>query len=221
MKDGDSRQKTEIAVFSLLEQGFAELAQPHSTAHVEQLTDLVILLDHWASRINLTGHSGPLEMATRLVLDAAALASAIPELSNVQTLADLGSGAGFPGLPIAILHPHVEVSLVDSRLKRNHFQREVRRRLGLTNVVPILGRSNEVEQKFCDIVVAQAMTQPARALGLMAEWAHPESLLVLPASGDATQPDCPDGIGNLSLREYRVPGTQTLRKLWVARRIPV
>ena len=154
-------------------------------------------------------------MASRLVLDAAALAGSLPELTGSRNLADLGSGAGFPGLPIAILNPHVEVMLVDSRRKRNHFQREVRRRLGLRNVSPILGRSDEVEQVACDIVVAQAMAQPRAALELMVEWSHPGTLLVLPASDTATRPDYPDGIKEPSLREYRVPGVGTLRKLWV------
>jgi len=217
MKDGDSRDHTEIAVLSLLEQGLGEIGLPYTRAQLAQLCELVDLLDHWASRINLTGHQGPLEMASRLVLDAAALAASLPELVDSRNLADLGSGAGFPGLPIAILYPHVEVILVDSRLKRNHFQREMRRRLGLANVTPILGRSNEVEQVACDIVVAQAMTQPRSALELMAEWSHSDSLLALPASDTATWPECPDGISDLSLREYRVPGTRILRKLWVAR----
>ena len=220
MQDGGSRQHTEAAVFTLLEQGLGELGSPHTQEQLDQLGQLVSLLDHWASRINLTGHQGPLEMASRLVLDAAALASSLPELDDSHSLVDLGSGAGFPGLPIAILYPHLSVALVDSRLKRNHFQREVRRRLGLGNVTSILGRSNEVEQVACDIVVAQAMTQPRQALELMAEWAHPGSFLVLPASDAASRPESPGGIGEMSLREYRVPSIGTLRKLWVVGPVP-
>ena len=73
-------------------------------------------------------------MAERLVLDAVALSVCLPELSGAKRLADLGTGAGFPGLPIAILNPHLQVHLVDSRLKRNHFQKAVRRELELANV---------------------------------------------------------------------------------------
>jgi 16S rRNA (guanine527-N7)-methyltransferase len=221
MKDGDSRKESEVAVFSLLELGLTELGLTCTHAQLRQLADLVALLEFWASRINLTGHQGPVEITSRLVLDAVALASSLPELSDAATLADLGSGAGFPGLPIAILYPHLHVSLVDSRLKRNHFQREVRRRLALENVSPILGRSDEVEQSACDIVVAQAMTQPRKALEMMAQWSHANSLLVLPASDSSATPACPPGIGQISLREYRVPSVGTLRKLWVARPIAV
>ncbi len=216
MKGGGSRQLTENAVFSLLEQGLTELALPYTQKQLEQLAELVGLLDHWASRINLTGHTGPLEMASRLILDAAALVACLPEISESKTLADLGSGAGFPGLPIAILNSQVNVLLVDSRLKRHHFQREARRRLELENVATILGRSNEIEQVPCDIVIAQAMTQPRQALTMMAQWSHAGSILVLPASETASRPPCPDGFQDLLLREYRVPHTGTLRRLWIA-----
>ena len=217
MKNGETREQSEVAVFSLLEQGLAELDVRCTGGQLDQLLDFVFLLDHWASRINLTGHDGPIEMATRLILGAAALSARMPELAESESLADLGSGAGFPGIPVAILHPHLRVYLVESRLKRNHFQKEARRRLGLSQVTPVLGRSDEVAQTPCDVVVAQAMTQPEVALELMSQWSHPGSLLVLPASDSASPPESPDGVGAVSLREYRVPHVGTSRKLWVAR----
>ena len=183
----------------------------------EQLVDLVFLLDHWAARINLTGHRDPRAMMSHLVLDAAALSKSLTEIADARSLADLGSGAGFPGLPLAILQPHLAVALVDSRLKRNHFQREVRRRLELDQVVPMLGRAEQLDPAPSEIVVAQAMTQPTQALAMMARWAQPGSLLVLPASEHAREPESPPGVERADLREYFVPGTGTPRKLWVAR----
>ena len=183
MKDGDSRQQTEIAVFSLLESGLAQLGLEAETARVQSLTDLTLILETWSSRINLTGHRGPLEIAARLVLDAAAMASVIPELQGAESVADLGSGAGFPGLPLAILHPQLHVYLVDSRLKRHHFRREARRQLGLERVVSILGRSDEVEAIASDIVVAQAMTTPREALALMGQGALNPAVMVTHVGG--------------------------------------
>ena len=217
MDDGDSRASNEVAVFSLVEQGLEELGLAGVPGRAQKLTDLVSLLSKWAPQINLTGHRGPVEMTSRLILDAVALAAALPELLALSSLADLGSGAGFPGLPIAILHPHLEVHLIDSRRKRNHFQREARRRLGLDKVDPILGRSDEVEAIQCDVVVAQAMTQPERAFEFMIPWVKPGGLVVLPASEGADEPRTPAVIESLEARTYRVPGTGTQRRLWVAR----
>ena len=152
-----------------------------------------------------------------LVLDAAALACALPELHSASSLADLGSGAGFPGLPLAILHPELDVHLVDSRAKRNHFQRAARRKLGLSRVHSILGRSDQLEPVSCDIVVAQAMAHPDRALELMIPWAKRGGLIVLPASETAGEPVSPTQLGEMERRQYRVPVTLTKRTLWLAR----
>lgn len=218
MKRGEPRDEFEGAVSSLIERGLVEVDLDPSADSVGKLTELVLLLARWAKRINLTGHRDPLEMTQRLVLDAVALASVLPELKAAETLADLGSGAGFPGLPIAILHPGLKVHLVDSRLKRNHFQREARRQLGLGNVHPILGRSDRIEPVLCQVVVAQAMTQPEQALALMTDWAAPGAWIALPASEGTAPPPLSGDLEQLERREYRVPGTGTSRLLWVMRR---
>lgn len=217
MIDGDARDSTEVAVFSLIERGLATLGCPGKPEQIRRLTALVAVLAAWAPRINLTGHRDPLEMTSRLVLDAVALALAVPELKTATRLADLGSGAGFPGLPIAILNPHLHVYLVDSRRKRNHFQREARRRLGLPRVHPILGRSEAGDPVRCDVVVAQAMSSPAQAIEWMIPWARPGGLLVLPASEGSPAPDFPETVEAIDSRSYRVPETGTRRRLQLAK----
>lgn len=216
MKDGDTRRESEVAVFSLLESGLSQLSLSVEAGQLADLTELVLLLEAWAAKINLTGHRDALAMTRGLVLDAAALAGVLPEIASARQVADLGTGAGFPGLPLAILFPETQFTLVDARKKRNHFQREVRRRLGLRNVRPVLGRSDEVERLPCDLVLAQAMAQPAEALTRMAEWAGPQALLALPGSDASSPPHVPDGYGAPELRRYRVPESGTQRRLWLA-----
>lgn len=218
MNDGDSRDETEVAVFSLVERSLARLGIPVDSDHAAELTELVSLLSHWAQRINLTGHRSPLEITSRLVVDAVALSTALPELGELSSLADLGSGAGFPGLPIAILHRDLDVHLVDSRLKRNHFQREVKRKLALPKVHPVLGRSDEITPIECDVVIAQAMTRPERAFELMIAWAKPGGMVVLPASAGTPKPRTPESVECLEERSYVVPEVEIARTLWVARR---
>ena len=220
MNDGASRtNESEGAVFSFLARGFEPLAIDPTEGQLRQLSELVALLSHWGTRINLTGHREPLEMAGRLILDAAALSSAVPEIRAAGSLADLGTGAGFPGLPLAILHPGVEIHLVDSRKKRNHFQREVRRRLELGNAHPMLGRVEEIDHPLVDVVIAQAMAEPNRALELMAPWSSQTGSLILPASEQAIPPRPPEDWSTPELREYTVPLVRTERRIWVIRRL--
>ena len=219
MKNGDTRSQDEVAVFSLLDRGFEDLSIGITKSQLESLTALVALLHDWSGRINLTGHRSPEEIASRLVLDAAASANALPELSTAESVADLGTGAGFPGLPIAILFPTVAVQLVDSREKRHHFRRAAIRQLGLGNVESVIGRAEILEPKLSDIVIAQAMTQPDEALALMDRWAAPGATLALPASEGADRPESLPEYAPIELREYLVPISNIQRKLWVAKKL--
>jgi 16S rRNA (guanine527-N7)-methyltransferase len=107
---------------------------------------------------------------------------AVRAAGSADCLVDLGSGAGFPGLPIAIMEPTTRVVLVDSRERRYHFQRTVRRGLGLQNVEPLLGRIEELECIPGDIVVAQALAQPDAAVQLGLGWVRAGGLLVVPGT---------------------------------------
>ncbi len=220
MRDDRADSSAEMPVRERIESGLVEIFGSFQPDQVAQLTRLVSLLAEWAPRMNLTGHRDPMDIASRLILDAAALAHCLPELASAANLADLGSGAGFPGLPIAILRPQLSVSLIESRQKRHHFQREARRQLGLERVIPVLGRSDEIETRPSDVVVAQAMTQPEQALASMKRWARAGGILVLPAAEMAERPRLPDLDAPLERRSYRVPFTGVSRQLWVARVAP-
>lgn len=214
--DDDALGRDDV-VLAALRRGLDALETSLDDRQLDQLNSLISLLSDWAPRVNLTGHQSPIEMTSRLVLDALALARTLPELEALSTLVDLGSGAGFPGLPIAILHPHLRVHLVDSRRKRNHFQREAKRQLKLANVQSHLGRSDDLSPIRSDAVVAQAMAQPPRAIELMLPWARPGGLLVLPASSGSDAPPLPPQLTKLEQRSYSVPESGIQRLLWVAR----
>jgi len=177
------------------------------------LLELASLVEVWGQRMNLTGHKTADAVVRRLILDAAALLAAAPSFSS---LADLGSGAGFPGLPIAILRPDVQVTLVDSRERRHHFQRAARRALGLENVQPLRGRLEDLEPAPHEAVLAQALAQPAQALAWMRPWARPGGWLLIPSTGDGPELPGREGLESAELRRYRVPDGPE-RRLWVGR----
>ncbi len=107
---------------------------------VASLTDYLDLLVRWNGRTNLTAIRSPEEIVRRhfgeSLFAGTHLGEPLPE-----TLLDLGSGAGFPGLPIAILHPQIKVMLAESQNKKASFLREVVRTLSLGNVEVWAGRA--------------------------------------------------------------------------------
>jgi 16S rRNA (guanine527-N7)-methyltransferase len=180
------------------------------------LAELSRLVARWAERINLTAHRSPEGIARRLVLDALALGAVLPGLPP-DTLADLGSGAGFPGLPLAILWPECQITMVDSRLRKNHFQRTAIRALDLPNARAVRGRAESLDATPHQIVVAQAMAQPAQVLEWMRRWATPDGWLVLPQSDPAPNIVAPAGVRFEAIRRYRVPLGGPARSVWLGR----
>jgi 16S rRNA (guanine527-N7)-methyltransferase len=85
----------------------------------------------WNRKTNVTAITQPLEVAIKHVVDSLAIARWVhPEASVL----DVGSGGGFPGIPLKILMPSLSVTLIDSSRKKNSFQRHVIRTLGLVNI---------------------------------------------------------------------------------------
>ncbi len=99
-------------------------------ALAEPLTRYLALLLRWNATYNLTAIRDPREMVTKHLLDSLAMA---PFVASVSTLADLGTGAGLPGIPLAIALPGLRVTLVESNGKKARFMREAVRTLGLGN----------------------------------------------------------------------------------------
>ena len=204
----------------LVRGGLDELGLAVSPEAAGKLAAFAALLARWAPRTNLTGHREPEEILRRLVLDAAALWKALP---GAASMVDLGSGAGVPGLPIAILAPDVQVLLVEARLRRHHFQRAARRELGLENVSLRRGRIESLEPEPADLVVAQAVAAPQRVLPWMLPWARAGGWLAIPGSEQAPEPLAEAGLAAERVAEarivrYRVPLDGPERTVWLARR---
>jgi 16S rRNA (guanine527-N7)-methyltransferase len=166
--------------------------------------------------VNLTAHRDADAVVRRLILDALALDR---ELPRVSSMVDLGSGAGFPGLPIALLHPEREVMLVESRERRHHFQRAAVRELGIANAVLRLGRAEELPPEPKPLVTAQAMANPRQALAWMLPWAEPGGTLALPLAVDQEPPGSIESVEEISVAYYQVPLDGPHRAVWLARKV--
>jgi len=107
-----------------------------AAGQVAQLLAYLDLLERWNRAYNLTAVRDPGDMVTRHLLDSLAVLPWIPG----GRLLDAGTGAGLPGVPLAIARPHLEVTLLDSAGKKIRFLEQVRRELGLRNVAPVQAR---------------------------------------------------------------------------------
>ena len=205
----------QLQLHEILKTGLAELSLGAPKESIEQLAALAELVADWGSRMNLTGHRSREAVARRLILDAAALWAALHAESD--SLADLGSGAGFPGLPVAILEPAVEVVLVEARERRHHFQRHVIRELGLSNVKAIRGRHEEVDPTPRGAVIAQAVGPPQELLPFMLRWAVPGAVLAVPGGTVPRSTASNEALQSVETLSYQVPLKGPIRTLWVGR----
>jgi 16S rRNA (guanine527-N7)-methyltransferase len=113
------------------------LGQDLPAESIDKLTMLVGELTRWNKRINLTAIREPDAMVSGHILDSLAVRS----LLEGRRVLDVGTGAGFPGLPLAIAEPQIEFELLDSNGRKISFVRHVIGELGLQNVVAKKGRS--------------------------------------------------------------------------------
>ena len=112
----------------------------------EQLYEYYRLLVEWNSFMNLTGITEFSEVVQKHFVDSVAAAEYV-EMEKINSLIDVGTGAGFPGIPLKIVYPHLQVTLLDSLNKRIKFLDEVVDNLGLIGIETVHGRAEDAAKK--------------------------------------------------------------------------
>lgn len=173
------------------------------------------LLARWNAAYNLSAVRDPAQMVTRHLLDSLAT---LPYLRGTS-LADLGSGAGLPGLPLAIARPELAVSLVDSNGKKARFLRAAVRELGLTKVEVIEERVERLEGQF-DCITARAFASLADMLALGGHLLAPDGrwLALKGRRPDGELAVLPEGFALDAVIPLVVPGLDAARHLVIISR---
>ena len=139
------------------------------------------ILQRWNKKINLTSITDPREIAVKHFLDSVAPSASIPQQG---TLLDIGTGGGFPGVPLKILRPQQSMVLIDGVRKKINFVKQVLRELHLDRIEAIQARAEDLIRHPCktkqfDIIVSRALADVDVLVKLAAPLLKPEGRLVL------------------------------------------
>ena len=146
-----------------------ELANDKISITEEQLKKFQLyyaLLLHWNEKMNLTAITKVEEVFNKHFYDSLTLAMVYPQIAGDYRLIDIGSGAGFPGIPLKIMFPQLKITFLDSLQKRVHYLETVCNELALENCTFIHGRAEDIAHKpeyreQFDFAVARAVARLA------------------------------------------------------------
>ncbi|HYN54294.1 MAG TPA: 16S rRNA (guanine(527)-N(7))-methyltransferase RsmG [Methylotenera sp.] len=147
-----------------LEAGLLEMGLQVSTEKQAKLIAYVLLIDKWNKVHNLTAIRDPLEMVTLHLLDSLSVLPHVQALSP-KSLLDVGAGAGLPSIPLAICLPELQVTAIDSVLKKTSFMRQVKGELSLANFQVEAGRVEALKKESFnegagfDVIISRAFSE--------------------------------------------------------------
>lgn len=174
---------------------------------IQQYTNILLA---WNEKINLTAIRDPLEILNRHFCECMYAASTVPVRDG--RLADVGSGAGFPGLPLKIIRPELDVILIEASIKKATFLAEIIRDLGLADARVVVSRYQELGEEVAplDFVCSRALGEFAPFL----EWAQSEKVAAKQVILWIGARDLPE-IQKIQTWEWRepIPVPHSLRRL--------
>lgn len=212
---------------ALLRQGAAEYGVTLDDAQVSALFDFKGILLEWNKIMNLTAIEEERDVITKHFVDSLSI---MPFLNGVRSIIDVGSGAGFPGIPVKIAKPDPEVVLLDSLEKRIHFLNTVITALRLKGITAVhsraedAGSSTDYREKF-DAAVARAVA----SLPVLLEYCLPlvktgGIFIAMKGSSGSEVTDSEKALNILggkieAVKEFSLPGSDMKRNIIVVRKL--
>ena len=133
-------------------------------------------LIEWNERINLTRITEEQDVYLKHFYDSLTIAKVV-DLSTKETLCDVGTGAGFPGIVLKIVYPNLKITLVDSLLKRVNYLNTIITELNLDNIKAIHSRGEDYKEKF-DVVTARAVANIEKLLNFTMHLVNKDGIFV-------------------------------------------
>jgi 16S rRNA (guanine527-N7)-methyltransferase len=157
---------------AIIRRALEEFQLPAYDEQILQIQQYIKILLTWNDKVNLTAIRDPLEILYRHFCESMFAGISVP--IQLGRLADAGTGAGFPGLPLKILHPGLQVFLIESNIKKATFLAEVIRELELKDTQVLVRRYEELGEEIAplDFVCARALGEHTKFL----DWAHSDRL---------------------------------------------
>jgi 16S rRNA (guanine527-N7)-methyltransferase len=203
----------------MLRAGLEQLGEPGlRPEQVAGMLAYVELLERWNRAYNLTAVRDPRDMISRHLLDSLSVLPWIPP----GRLLDAGTGAGLPGVPLAIARPDVEVTLLDSAGKKIRFLNQVRRELPLPNIEPVQARLEDYapDEPF-DAIISRAFARLADFAAAARRLAGRARLLAMKGRHPAAElEELPEWVRVDAVEKLEVPGLQEIRHLVIMSVIP-
>ena len=156
----NSGQDAEVPLTDLNHQLEAADLRPINSETIGKFGEYLALILKWNARTNLTAIRDPKEIISRHFVESITCAQAVP--AGIATLLDFGSGAGLPGIPIALCRPEIRVTLAESQSKKAAFLQEAARSLKLAAGV-FAGRAENLNEQF-DCVTLRAVDRMEKAI---------------------------------------------------------
>lgn len=184
-----------------------------------QLEEFYKLLISWNEKINLTRITSKEDVYLKHFYDSLTIVKAV-NLNEIKTLCDVGTGAGFPGIVLKIVYPHLEITLVDALQKRVNYLNEVIKDLELKDIIAIHTRGEDLKEKY-DVVTARAVANIEKLLGYTMHLVKKDGIFVA-MKGNITEELTERVKKNISLKyetikieEFKLPYEESQRSLIV------
>jgi 16S rRNA (guanine527-N7)-methyltransferase len=201
-----------------LRRGSRDLGIPLTDTQVDQMACHAAELEKWNRHINLTAIKGPKDIARKHFLDALAIDPYIQSRSG--RFLDMGTGGGFPGLPVKLLNPDIQMVLMDASRKKIHFLKHVIRLLGIDGIEAIHGRVADLHNDGASAgrfhgILARGLADLGRLAEMAAPLLAPAGVLYALKSPDVGE-EITDGLEHgffITWDDYELPDGNEKRSL--------